>query len=201
MGMKKMEIPRHISTFAAGTETIIGLGMSRDLCGLWGFSFLNNDMRLFLFKLHSGLLGLNNRVAHFVHGHSPICTFCRIQRRGDAPDESVLHLFYDCPYTENVRDEFFRWFYNKGIEFSISRKDLFLVQYENDMVSGTSIVKTLLAKFFLKYIWECKTRETLPDLDSAKILASSYFNNISNVSLRMRDNIIDSGLSLRILQG
>jgi hypothetical protein len=199
--MKKMEIPRHISTFAAGTETVIGLRMSRDLCGLWGFNFLNNDMRQFLFKLHSGILGLNNRVAHFVHDHSPICTFCRIQRRGDAPDESVLHLFYDCPYTENVRDEFFRWFYNKGREFSISRTDLFVVQYENDILSGTSMVKTLLAKFFLKYIWECKTRETLPDLDSAKTLTSSYFKNISNVSLLMRENIIDSGLSLRILQG
>jgi hypothetical protein len=53
----------------------------------------------------------------------------------------------------------------------------------------------------MKYIWECKTRETLPDFEIAITLASSYFKNVANVSLRMRENIIDSGSSLRILQG
>jgi hypothetical protein len=65
VGAKKMEIPRHIGTYAGNTETIIGLEMSKLLGGFWGHNFLNNDMRVFLFKLQGGLLGLNNRVAHF----------------------------------------------------------------------------------------------------------------------------------------
>ncbi len=73
VGPKKMVIPRHIATYAGSTETIIGLEMSRHLGGFWGFNFLNNDLRVFLFKMQSGLLGLNNRVAHFIQDHSPIC--------------------------------------------------------------------------------------------------------------------------------
>jgi hypothetical protein len=123
VGAKKMEIPRHIGTYAGQTETIIGLEMSRLLGGFWGHNFLNNDMRVFLFKLQGGLLGLNNRVAHFIQDHSPICTFCRLMGRGDAPDETVLHLFYECPSTEQIKNDFFRWFYNENEEYHISTVD------------------------------------------------------------------------------
>ncbi len=137
VGPKKMDIPRHIATYAGNTETIIGLEMSRYLGGFWGFNFLNNDLRFFLFKLQSGFLGLNNRVAHFIRDHSPICTFCRLMGREDAPDETVLHLFFDCPNTESIKDDFFRWFYNQDENFFISRSELFLVQTENETITGT----------------------------------------------------------------
>ena len=201
VGPRKMDIPRHIVTFAGSTETIIGLEMSRHLGGFWGFNFLNNDMRMFLFKLQSGLLGLNNRVAHFIRDHSPICTFCRLGGRGDAPDETVLHLFFDCPATENIKDDFFRWYYNQDDNYFISRSELFLIQTENESITGTSVTKTLIAKTFLKYIWECKTRETLPNLNHCKDHTVNIFKNITLVSSRMREKIIDSGLSRRLLQG
>ena len=201
VGPRKMDIPRHIVTFAGSTETIIGLEMSRHLGGFWGFNFLNNDMRMFLFKLQSGLLGLNSRVAHFIREHSPICTFCRLGGRGDAPDETVLHLFFDCPATENIKDDFFRWYYNQDDNYFISRSELFLIQTENESITGTSVTKTLIAKTFLKYIWECKTRETLPNLNHCKDHTVNIFKNITLVSSRMREKIIDSGLSRRLLQG
>jgi hypothetical protein len=201
VGPKKMVIPRHIATYAGSTETIIGLEMSRYLGGFWGFNFLNNDLRVFLFKMQSGLLGLNNRVAHFIQDHSPICTFCRLLGREDAPDETVLHLFFDCPTTERIKDDFFRWFYNQDENFFISRSELFLVQTENESITGKSITKTLLAKTFLKYIWECKTRGTLPDLNQCKDHTINIFRNIAHVSSKMREKIIDSGLSRKFLQG
>ncbi len=77
-GPARDEIPRNIQTFAEGTQTIIGLDMGRIINGLWGFSFFPNNMRVFLFKLHNNILGLNNRVAHFIRDHLPICTFCRL---------------------------------------------------------------------------------------------------------------------------
>ncbi len=130
VGPRKMDIPRHIATYAGSTETIIGLEMSRYLGGFWGFNFLNNDMRVFLFNLQSGLLGLNNRVAHFIRDHSPICTFCRLVGRGDAPDETVLHLFFDCPTTESIKDDFFRWYYNQDENFFISSPNYFWYKRE-----------------------------------------------------------------------
>jgi hypothetical protein len=201
VGAKKMEIPRHIGTYAGQTETIIGLEMSRLLGGFWGHNFLNNDIRVFLFKLQGGLLGLNNRVAHFIQDHSPICTFCRLMGRGDAPDETVLHLFYECPSTEQIKNDFFRWFYNENEEYHISRSDLFLIQMENENITSSSITKTLIAKSFLKYIWECKTRNTIPELLHCKNLTVDLFKNISLVSPSIRETIIDSGYSRRILQG
>jgi hypothetical protein len=122
------EIPRNINTYAENTQTIIGLELGQKINGLWGFSFFSNDLRVFLFKMHTNILGLNNRVAHFIRDHSPICTFCRILARGDASDESTLHLFYECPTTETVRNEFFVWAYIEAEDFVISRNELFLVQ-------------------------------------------------------------------------
>jgi hypothetical protein len=56
---------------------------------------------------------------------------CRILARGDASDETTLHLFYECPTTENIRNEFFVWAYNEAEAFVISRNELFLVQNLN----------------------------------------------------------------------
>jgi hypothetical protein len=63
------EIPRNINTYAENTQTIIGLEMGQKINGLWGFTFFSNDIRVFLFKMHTNILGLNNRVAHFIHDH------------------------------------------------------------------------------------------------------------------------------------
>jgi hypothetical protein len=158
-------------------------------------------MRVFLFKLQGGLLGLNNRVAHFIQDHSPICTFCRLMGRGDAPDETALHLLYECPSTEQIKNDFFRWFYDENEQYHISRWDLFLIHMENENSTSSSITKTLIAKSFSKYIWECKTRNTLPDLNHCKNLTVDFFKNISLVSPSVREIIIDSGYSRRILQG
>jgi hypothetical protein len=54
------EIPRNIITYAENTQTIIGLEMGRLLNGFWGNTFFINNMRLFLFKMHTNILGLNN---------------------------------------------------------------------------------------------------------------------------------------------
>jgi hypothetical protein len=134
-----------------------------------GLYLFSNNMRLFLFKMHTNILGLNNRVAHFIHDHSPICTFCRIRLLNDAPDESTLHLFYECPSVIiYVRVEFFKWWYNENYDYIISRQELFLVQCEDGKSTSTSLTKTVLAKICLKYIWDCRNRYCLPNLGDAK---------------------------------
>ncbi len=94
MGTLREEIPRNINTFAANTQTYIGLEMGHKINKLWGLSFLDNDTRSFLFKMHNNILGLNSRVTHFIADHLPICTFCRISLRDDAENEDTNHLFY-----------------------------------------------------------------------------------------------------------
>ncbi len=197
------EIPRNINTFAENSQTIINLDMSRRLNGLWGFNYFSNNLRTFLFKMHNNSLGLNSRVAHFIQDHSPICTFCRIERRGDAPNEDTLHLFYDCPNTENVRDGFFIWAYREERGYVISRKELFLVHTvgnTND-VNSTTIIKTVLAKLFLKYIWDSRCRYSLPTLNGAMENVTYEIKTIVESSNEMRRHFNDSGLANLFLQG
>jgi hypothetical protein len=153
--------------------------MGHKVNGLWGFSFFTNDIRIFLFKMHTNILGLNNRVGHFIRNHSPICTFCRIFARNDANDESTLHLFYDCPTTESVRNKFFVWAYNEDADHVISRKDLFLVQNVNGEYNCTTLIKTIIAK----------------DTITSDLLT------LVNLGNSIRRNFNNSGLAQKFLQG
>jgi hypothetical protein len=194
-GTLREEIPRNILTFAASTQTFIGLEMGRNINKLWGLNFLDNATRSFLFKLHNNTLGLNSRVAHFIADHSPICTFCRVRLRDDAENEDTLHLFYTCPITEQFRDDFFRWAYNEENQYVISRQELFLVQTENNIANSRHVIKTLIAKLFMKYIWDCRNRSSIPELELAKEFLILKIKTITGISTTVREHLNDSGLA------
>jgi hypothetical protein len=194
-GTLREEIPRNIQTFAASTQTFIGLEMGRNINKLWGLNFLDNATRSFLFKLHNNTLGLNSRVAHFIADHSPICTFCRIRLRDDAENEDTLHLFYTCPITEQFRDDFFRWAYNEENQYVVSRQELFLVQTENNIANSRHVIKTLIAKLFMKYIWDCRNRSSIPELELAKEFLILKIKTITGISTAVREHLNDSGLA------
>jgi hypothetical protein len=151
--------------------------------------------------MHTNILGLNNRVAHFIRDHSPICTFCRIQLLNDAADETTMHLFYECPNVENVRDPFFRWCYDKENDYVISRQDYFLIQCIDGKINGITLIKTGLAKIFIKYIWDCRNRYCLPSLDDAKKITKQEIRSIIGISIKMKENLNDSGLAEIFSQG
>jgi hypothetical protein len=203
MGMSQDEIPRNINTYAENSQTIIGASMGKMINSLWGFSYFSIDMRMFLFKMHNNTLGLNNRVAHFVRDQDPICTFCQINRRGDAADENTIHLFYECPAVESVRDPFFVWAYREGRGFSISRSELFLVQTvgNSQEINGGTVTRTIIAKLFLKYIWDSRCRFSLPNLEEMKEITKVEIRTIYSTSVKMRTYINDSGLANLFLQG
>jgi hypothetical protein len=163
--------------------------------------FFSNNMRVFLFKMHTNILGLNNRVAHYIRDHSPICTFCRIRLLNDAADETTLHLFYECPSVENIRDEFFRWCYSEANNYVISRQEYFLVQCEDGTINGTTIIKTVLAKLFIKYVWDCRNRHSLPNIEAAKEVVKLEIHAIISITIKMKANLNDSGLAENFLQG
>jgi hypothetical protein len=169
--------------------------MGRNINKLWGLNFLDNDTRSFLFKMHNNTLGLNSRVAHFITDHSPICTFCRIRLRNDAENEDTYHLFYTCPTTEQFRDVFFRWAYNEANQYVISRHELFLVQSENNIANSRSVIKTVIAKLYMKYIWDCRNRFAIPELDLAKEFLCLKIKTITGISTVMREHLNDSGLA------
>jgi hypothetical protein len=95
----------------------------------------------------------------------------------------------------------FKWCYNEVDDYVISRQELFLAQCEDGKFTSTSLTKTILAKFFLKYIWDCRNRYCLPNLDDAKKVEKLDIISISNVSKKMDGQINESGLAGIFLQG
>jgi hypothetical protein len=74
---------------------------------IWGRGYLNNEVRVFIFKYYNNILGLGNRFAYFVQNVDARCTFCVLENRTDPVPESFEHDFFSCPSTQSVLKYFF----------------------------------------------------------------------------------------------
>ena len=72
----------------------------------WNLFFLPNDFREFIFKERNNALAVGARVAHFDADADERCTFCRILYPPIQTREDFIHLFYDCPITEMLTNNF-----------------------------------------------------------------------------------------------
>jgi hypothetical protein len=98
----------NISTIGNATEKI-----TRNAAGFWNFSLIKNTMKEFQYKFIFNQLGLNSRVSHFVQNYSKACTLCtKSAVPAPVPDETSLHLFYDCPTTSSIRDKITRKYFS-----------------------------------------------------------------------------------------
>jgi hypothetical protein len=70
----------HVTSFARITNTTVPrLERLKNLYSIWGRGYLNNDVRVFMFKYYNNILGLGNRIAHFVQNADARCTFCVLE--------------------------------------------------------------------------------------------------------------------------
>ena len=88
--------------------------------GLWGKSWLQPEMKNFLFRYSQGRIMTNQARSRYTE-EEPYCTFCKWEfnkdcvrnrveqhseeysfRKLSLPHESVLHLFWECPETKKV---------------------------------------------------------------------------------------------------
>jgi hypothetical protein len=157
---KSTGIPHNMIKFSDSTETIINLVDSRCINKSWNFNFFSNSTRTFLFKFHNNTAGYNSAVSHFVRGHSANCTFCTLSHNPDPNRETALHLFYSCRSTEPILNQAFSHFI--GEDVIITRQELF-VKFTKPEKDKNEVL-FILTKLFIKYIWDCKVRQTLPVL-------------------------------------
>jgi hypothetical protein len=96
---------------------IPGLPVSLDMLDnnkvleLWNCNFVENRQRDFMYKYVSNRLSLNARLEHFNNAVNGSCTICVINGANPAPRESFSHLFYDCEYTNDIRNKVDRDFW------------------------------------------------------------------------------------------
>jgi len=174
-------IPHNIVKFTENTEIVLDLTGSKTLNGSWNISYLENDLRVFIFKLHNNTLGYNNMVARFVANIEPFCTFCTIGMNPDLEPETALHIFYACPYTEPLLNIFNEIRRNNDVT---RRIDLFFKF--NDPSENNVKVLFLTAFMYKKYIWDCKLRKCLPDYAELKEYIKTEIRCIKNISTKFR---------------
>ncbi len=103
-------------------------------------------------------------VAHFVRGHSPFCTFFTITNVVEQHIETPSHLFFDCPSVLNIVDGIFCRVTGDN-NFTVGRRDFFTTFEYRELSCAKNKILTMISKYLMKYIWDCKTRQFLPELE------------------------------------
>ncbi len=165
MGWKHAGVTKNISKFANNMDIVITGEQSQILNNLWTKNYFSNQDRTFFFKFYNNILGYNNAVAHFVQGHNPYCTFCEITRFPDAIFETPAHLFYECRSVCNVIDNVYSSITGQ-MDFQYSRREHFTTFDRRDSSWSVNCTLTVVSKLIIKYIWDCKTHQCLPNVES-----------------------------------
>ena len=133
----------------------------KKLCiSLWSFNALPMDLREFGFKFYNNTLGLNQRLARFVQGAGAGCTFCRTFNNGPVPDETFIHLFFDCPSVNNILN----WLENTFFpDIAFNNRDNRLKFWFFGILplrnENFSILNLTISQTFLFCIWRCKLQK------------------------------------------
>ena len=182
-GKTPLSISTNMHRYAELLDQVINLENSTRLNLQWNVSYLPNSVRTFVFKLHNNLLGTNARVAHFVRNHSRECTFCTLVRSPEENPETITHLFFECPSIEGTISNFYKWWLDDE-SYNLIRSDYFLgFNYD---CAHKNIVMDLTNTLVKQYIWDCKLRFQIPDIDGIKIHVKTAYKFAHLMSAKVR---------------
>jgi hypothetical protein len=191
-------IPHNIVKFASNMDIIIGMERAKKINSSWHNNVFNNSTKTFLFKFYNNTLGYNSAVAHFVRNHSPNCSFCDTAGVQDIISETPFHLFFGCTITENFLTDMFRWFSNDN-QFEFSRLEFFTHFDRNGFTPALNNVLTVLSKLLLKFLWDCKQRQILPNINHCKISMAMEVTSLMDINRKFRKTFLTSGVGANIL--
>ena len=91
---------RIVNTFAISTGTQIPIvDITKLALSSWNIPFLHNSFKDFLFKFRNNQLFTNARMNAIDGLTDPGYTFCRIRGNFPVNNESIRHIFLECPTT------------------------------------------------------------------------------------------------------
>jgi hypothetical protein len=156
----------------------------------WNIKSYPNKLREFILKFRNNLLGINTRVSHFNNNVSRACAFCTKNNIINPPDETFSHLFFYCPSTNLVLNQFYISYIDGGPnpeEIKIKKLFFFGINPLTNKIDNFFI--STVAITAMHFIWECKLQKKIPVIGN--MLNDIYFNfgNISSYSSRIRDDM------------
>jgi hypothetical protein len=159
---------------------------AKALNGMWNKNLFSSDFKVFLFKAHHNILGLNSRVHHFNANRDPACTFCLKEKNLPAERESFAHFFWYCPTTANVIKKFSDTFFSDVAPLG---KKMFFTGVVRDGDTYASAAVLTVCKLLQYVLWSFKLRKKLPTWPSFKSEFLYMHNIILLSSPKYRDEV------------
>ncbi len=139
---------------------------TKSLFCTWNKVFLDSRLRVFEFKYYNNILGLNTRVAHFNINVNAACTFCSKTGPWPAAAETMLHLFYYCPYVSKLFGKMERSFFINTI---LTKEQFFLGSVSDN--EKINIAVTIILDIYRYLIWQSKLEKKITS-------ESEFFTNM-----------------------
>jgi hypothetical protein len=153
------------------------------------FSPLKNMIREFQYKFIFNQLGLNNRVSHFVQNYSKSCTFCtKCAVPAPVPDETFLHLFYDCPTTSTIRDRIISKFFSALLHRPRNILLCFWLLAEVDNNTNLFISAAVCSLNYL--IWNMKLKKDIISFSTLDLNWIYILDTLFKQSLKIREAVL-----------
>ncbi len=114
-----------------------------------------------MLKYYNNILGLSNRVAHFVPNTDIRCTFCVLETRGNVGTETFEYIFYSCPSTRTISSRLA----DRYLSINLTPQ----IYFSGEAITGNEKENIPLALFLdiLRYnIWQCKLNKRKPTLSA-----------------------------------
>ena len=145
-------------------------------------------------KLHNNTLRYNNVVSHFVRGHSLNCTFCDLICNQEEESENPPHFFFACEPVSVFNENIFSWILREPA--NITRQEFFVgFNRQNHRNNDALFIVSALLK---KYLWDCKLRFTLPNLERGKIFITEQIKILKFVSGKSKQIFLNSDLNFQL---
>ncbi len=154
----------------------------RNMHGTWGRYGLNNQFRVYALKYYNNILGLSNRVAHFVPNTDTRCIFCVLDNREITGTESFKHIFYSCPTTYSIVTKMFEKIFRVNLNPQIYLSGEAVPGNENENVPFNLTLDVI--RFF---IWQCKLNKKKPTLSLIVAEVQYCINVIRKTSEELSD--------------
>jgi hypothetical protein len=148
-------------TFLRTTETNEpSIQRIKSLFSNWNLHYLSSGIRVFIFKYYNNILGINSRTAHFNREIDASCTFCTLRNNLPAPKETLSHIFFNCPTTNDVLVKFYAT-YLHGITLE---QNTFFLSNVSEFESENRPLNIVLD--LVRYvIWQHKLTKKVPNFN------------------------------------
>jgi hypothetical protein len=158
----------------------------------WYRSYLNSDLKTFIFRFRNNTLPLTNRVHNYDAGVDPRCRYCRMRDPDTANRESFTHCFFDCEPVHNIIYNI-KTLYFPGHTDQESFKYAFWYGTYSDEIGTLNQLITLNFWDIVRYtVYKFKQRRILPNLIMVRCTANFLFNTTLMKSKYIREHLCGS---------